>query len=264
MQCLQTYKSLAENESGFWMYANKLDNAGKQNGKDFRHYIDKNRMTAEFSPPYGSHSIDAFERLIQELWNVARTILLYPELPTELWAKAISHSSWLRSRLPSKWVSKEIPHKIWYNHQPDLSTILAFITKALAFHYRPNGKKFQTQTLSDHFVGMESDHTLYRIYVLTLNKVQTCRKRNFKVLKDYTILPLFDTFTNIISHQRPIAENEQKEEVYSAEGFSNQCFTRILINIIWQTIQILKDERVIRSLFAVFQNPIMGQNYCVE
>lgn len=52
MECLRAYKALTENESCHRMYAIHLDNAGKQNSQEFRHFINDQGMTAEFSPAY--------------------------------------------------------------------------------------------------------------------------------------------------------------------------------------------------------------------
>lgn len=114
---------------------------------------------------------------------MACTMFFDFKLPTELWDEAISHPNWLQNSLHSKQINMETPHTIWNNYRPDLSTILTFCTKGFSFQYRPDvvhAKKFLIRILFGHFVGMESDHELYRIYAPTLKQEKArshCSKR---------------------------------------------------------------------------------------
>lgn len=227
LECLKAYKALAENESNYRMYALRLDNAGEQTSREVLRFVNENGMSTEYSPPYASQSNGASERLIQELWNMARTMLLDSQLSERLWAEAISHSNWLRNRLPSKRIDMRIPYGMWYNRRPEMSALLAFGTKGYAFQYRPNsigGKKFMPRTLFGHFVGMESEHTLYRIYVPSLQHIQVCRRNDFTILKSDTSLPSFETLTSDIARQRQLEEDMKADNDESAEDTLSQCF----------------------------------------
>lgn len=130
-ETLKGYQSLVENEQDFMAYTNapglrlfriRLDRAGEHTSLDVHSYAMENGIVLEYSPPYGSQSNGVAERLIQELWKMARTLLHSTGLPTSLWGEAISHTNWLRNRLPSSRIGNEIPYTRWYGRKPDFPT----------------------------------------------------------------------------------------------------------------------------------------------
>ena len=164
-----------------------------------------------YSPAYESQSNGSSERLIQELWKVARTMLFESKLDMKLWGEEISHSNWLRNRLPSKRIDLKIPYTLWYDKRPDMSIHLKFSQPGYAFQYRPStvkGKKFLPRTLFGHFVGMHSENSLYLIYHPSTNKLSLCRKADFTVFKYKVNLPPFSTLMDYISKQRQLEEIE--------------------------------------------------------
>ena len=153
----------------------------------------QNCIVMEYSPPYGSQSNGAAERLIQELWKIAITLLHSTELSILLWGEAISHANWLQTWLPSSRINMEIPYTRWFGPTPDSSTLLKFGTKGQAFINRSENvadNKLLPRTLHRFFVGMEGDSTLYRICILKKEAIVIFRTPDFKVLQsDDTLLP---------------------------------------------------------------------------
>nr|QCC62380.1 integrase [Digenea simplex] len=179
INCFVNYKELVQNQLSRRMYAIRLDNAGEQSSKQLHQFIDKNGMVLEYSPPYASQSNGSSERLIQELWKVARTMLFDARLDMELWGEAISHANWLKNRLPAKRINLQIPYVKWFNRTPNMSALQQFGQPGYAFQYRPDtakNKKFLPRTMFGYFVGMESNNTLYRIYLPTTKSVYICRR----------------------------------------------------------------------------------------
>ena len=118
-------------------------------------------------------------------------------------------SNWIRNRLPNKRIKNKIPVLLWNaNTRIDFSRVLDFGTKDFAFVCRrdtiPN-KKFLPSTILGHFVGMESDAQLYRVYVPNTNKVIVLRKNYSKIIQDES-LPGISALLDSISR-----EIEQKE-----------------------------------------------------
>lgn len=111
------------------MYAVRLDTAGQQTSFEFRKFVSKHGMSAKFSSAYASQSNNLSESLLQELYKMARTILIGSKLSEELWAEDISHSNWLRNRLPSSRIDMDIPFTRWYNSRPRMSAVLVFERK---------------------------------------------------------------------------------------------------------------------------------------
>lgn len=75
--------------SGLRIFRLRLDRAGVNTIPESQAHALENGMLG-YSSPYGRHYNGAAERLIQELWNTARTLLFATELPSSWWAEAIS------------------------------------------------------------------------------------------------------------------------------------------------------------------------------
>eukprot|EP00178_Gracilaria_changii_P007659 TRINITY_DN2408_c0_g1_i1.p1 TRINITY_DN2408_c0_g1~~TRINITY_DN2408_c0_g1_i1.p1 ORF type:complete len:739 (-),score=46.72 TRINITY_DN2408_c0_g1_i1:861-3077(-) len=210
------YKARVENElSPNRIYRVRLDGAGENRSDDFIMYAMENGIILEYNPPYAHQSNGAAEKIIQDLWKTARTLLQASQLPLELWEEAISHANYLRNRLPNSRV-EWIPFTLWFGQKPDFSNLLKFGQKGHAFIYRsetvPN-KKLLPRAIPGHFIGMHSPRTLYRIYIPSMRKVIKCRERDFKVSREQllSIAELID----LSSVQRSEAEgniNEEDEE----------------------------------------------------
>ena len=83
------------------MYRVRLDRAGENMSGELQKIVADNGMQLEYSSAYASQSNGVAERLIQDLWKMARSMLSGSDLPLQLWGEAISHAAWLRNRLPT-------------------------------------------------------------------------------------------------------------------------------------------------------------------
>lgn len=226
LTALKAYKSLVENQQNRRMQALRLDQAGEHISTEFHTFVIENGITTEFSPPYASQSNGASERLIQELWKMARTMLFESRSDIHLWAEAISHANWLRNRLPSNRIKMEIPYQVWNGRRPDASSLLQFGQPGYAFQYRPDavkGKKFLPRTIFGNFVGMHSENSLYRIWIPSRKEVKICRQNDFTVLRPNTELPSFSTLVDEISKQR-LEEESQGVAETEAEDTLSSCY----------------------------------------
>lgn len=225
---LQAYKALVENQQKERMYAIRLDRAGENKNKTLDKFIQTHGMELQYSPAYASQSNGSAERLIQELWNMSRTMLFESHLPDNLWAEAISHSNWLRNRLPSSRINFDIPYTLWFNRKPSLTGLLPFGQPGYAFQYRSataQGKKFLPRSIFGQFVGMESPNSLLRIYLPKKDTIIPCRRTDFKALKNDQLPSFGHLLDNISRHQ---SENENAENPLS--DTYEESMTRVLFS----------------------------------
>lgn len=254
IECLQAYKAFTENETGRRMLGVRLDGAGEQRSNEIVELINKSGMKLEYSPPYASQSNGASKRLVQELWKMARSMLFDSTMDMKLWAETISHANWLRNRLPSKRIDMQIPFTKWYNEKPDVSNLLAFGTKGNAYQYRSDtarNKKFLPRALYGNFVGMESKHALYRIYITSLDTVRICRKDDFHQLQADTNLPTFQELTSRISQQQQLEEENEidDDDNQTAQDSLSACYFAHYSNIPIAMKTKIRDPRI-PSTFA--------------
>lgn len=106
--------------------------------------------------------------IFHSMAKLACTFLFESRLVIKVWAEAISNYNWLRRRLLAQWINENITYTPMYNKRPDMSSLLRFAQPSHSFQYRSTrvkGKKFLPRTVYEHFVGMEIENTLYRIYL---------------------------------------------------------------------------------------------------
>jgi len=116
----------------------------------------------------------------------ARVLLFASNLPDNLWAEAMHHGNWLRNRSPSDRIDGEILLLLWdRSMKVNFGQLLTFGEPGFAFIYRPRtvpNKKLTARSIHGHFIGMESDETLFRVYVPDTTSIIITRANDFKVL----------------------------------------------------------------------------------
>ena len=90
---LSEYKAVVENILNRRMQRIRLDKAGEHIWHEIRSFASQHGILMEYSPAYAPQSNGSAERLLQELWKVARTFLSESGLNQNLWAEAISHAN---------------------------------------------------------------------------------------------------------------------------------------------------------------------------
>ena len=153
-------------------------------------------------------------------------MLFDAKVDIHLWAEAISHANWLRNRLPAQRANFEIPYTLWTGKRPNLSNLLRFGQPGYTFQYKPitvKGKKFLPRTIYGRFVGMESEHSLYQIFIPVAETIYIFRRNDFTVLKENTDLPTFSTLMENISRQQQLIEAEETDEE-EIEEVQSKCY----------------------------------------
>ena len=222
--CLNKYKESSELRTGHRMRKIRLDGAGENMGGAVESFCTQHGIHLDPSSPYAHQSNGTDERLIQELWARTRVLLFASQLPASLWAEAMNHSNWLRSRLPSSRIQDQIPILLWDpSTKVQLSQVPFFGQPGFAFKYRsetvPN-KKFQARSVHGHFVSMGSDKTIIRVYVPESKSVMLTRIQDFRQYSDET-LPGIASIIDGLSRQAELEgirnSNGQAEDVLLKE-----------------------------------------------
>ena len=122
----------------------------------------------------------------------------------------MNHGNWLRNRLPSSRIHNGIPllqrdstTKLKYKDLP------IFGQQRFTFLYQPHSRpnrKFSAPAIHGHFVGMESDSTLYRIFTPTTNKVIITRRQDFRICV-HEKLPCVSALLDGISRQSALEQD---------------------------------------------------------
>ena len=124
------------------------------------------------------------------------------------------HANWLRNRLPSERLARNLPILAWDSRTRLSYNIPAFGDTGFAYLYQPDtraNKKLSPRSAHGHFVGMESDETLYRIYVPSTRRIIITRAQDFHSCNT-TTLPGVATLLDGIARQNELLQNHTLDD----------------------------------------------------
>lgn len=135
----------------------------------------------------------------------------------------MNHSNWLRNMLPSSRINGQLPILIWNQSiRIRLSTIPTFEQPGFAFRYRSetvSNKKFLARLVHGLFVGIQSEETLFRIYVQDKKKIYITRKQEFNQYQR-ELLP------NVASLLDGLSRQSERELNHNMEGYAEEVLVK--------------------------------------
>ena len=111
-QIVKEYSAHIENHfchSRYKVQFLRCDRAGENLTDELKEYCANAGIEIKPSPAYAPESNGLAERLVQEHWTRARTIMFGTDLPEKLWGEAIKHANFLRNRVPNARINEDIP-----------------------------------------------------------------------------------------------------------------------------------------------------------
>lgn len=181
----------------------RCDGAGEKIPNELKLFCKEKGVDIKTSPPCAPQSNGIAKRLEKEHLIRARVLLISSNLPPLLWGETISHANWLRNRTPSSRIDGNITIIQWNSNIAIFKKLLSFGTQGYSFIYRSitiKGKKFLPRSELSHFVGVESDSSLIRVFVQSTQSVKIVRRPDFHPI-DRKQLTLFQNFLDGISRQ---------------------------------------------------------------
>lgn len=146
------------------------------------------------SAPYTPQQNGRAEREMRTIVESARTMLHAANLPTRLWAEAVSTAVYLLNRSLGPQSRKITPFELWTGEKPDLSHTRTFGCSAFARVPDSLRKKWDVKSRELIFVGYENESSNYRLFDLQSGRITVSRD------------VIFDESSLNIEHNRRILE----------------------------------------------------------
>ena len=124
----------------------------------------------EHSVPYIPQQNGVAERKNRSLKEMETCLLQEKNLPPFLWEEDINYASYIHNRVPHKSVVGATPFKELHGHNPNLSHLRVFGSKAWAKIPMDKRKAFQSQSSECILMGYVEDAKAYKFMELATRK----------------------------------------------------------------------------------------------
>ena len=163
-------------------------------------------------------------RANRTLVEMSRCMFEESGLPQNLWAEAISTSTYIRNRSPTKILVEVTPYEKWHNRKPSVAHFKTFGCDAVVLQKNLNGGKLMPRGVKMKLVGYESLTKGYRLYNSEKHEIVKARyiiffENSFEKIQEEEECP--EEFYANVFHQQVEADN--KIEVDESQ-FLNQAF----------------------------------------
>lgn len=122
----QRFKKLEEKQSGMSIKVLRTDGGGAYVSSEFARFCEEEGMVHEITPPYTSQHNGTAEIKNRSLLNMVRCMLKCKNLPPFLWGEAVSTTSYVLNRCPTKRLDNLTPEEAWTGVKPDISHLRIF------------------------------------------------------------------------------------------------------------------------------------------
>lgn len=153
-----------------------------------------------------------------------------------------------------------------FNVSISFKTLPSFGQQGFSFIYQSDTRpyrKLSARAVHGNFVGMESDSTLYRIYVTSWKRIVIVRKQDFRWCH-YENLPGVSALIYWISKQRELEDRSDNENGI-AEELPAQAFTECLQDSFYFSPQVIpQNHSAKQNLFVPrsFRDAIKDPQWC--
>ena len=146
------------------------DNGTEFTAKDYQARLSSNGTRHETSSPYSPHQNGTAERDWQNLFDMARSMLIESELPNVLWTHAVQTAAVVRNRCFSN-RTNQTPYQMLTGRRPYMSWMQKF--GSVCYAYKQDKRKLHSRCDKGIFVGYDKNSPAYMVYYPEIRKVKS-------------------------------------------------------------------------------------------
>jgi hypothetical protein len=158
------FKSHAEKQTGKRIKILRSDNGGEYTSAAFDRYLKDRGIQHQKTVPYTPEQNGVAERANRTIVERARCMILEQDMDKEFWAEAISTSTYLKNRSPTRALSNQTPEEAWSGKKPTLAYLRPFGCKAYAHVPIQKRSKLDTKTVECIMMGYSTESKAYRVF----------------------------------------------------------------------------------------------------
>jgi transposase InsO family protein len=156
--------TMLETQSGARVRRVRTDGGGEYVNNTLEAFFKSKGVILETTVPYSPEMNGAAERLNRTLMERVRAMLEESQLPSDLWAEAVSTASYLRNRSPVSNRDKT-PWELFFGYTPDVSHLRAFGARAYVHIPKEKRNKLESRSTPGYMVGYAPGTKGYRVYL---------------------------------------------------------------------------------------------------
>jgi transposase InsO family protein len=156
----------------------RFDNGKELINKRLEKWCAEKGIEIQATAPYSPSQNGIAERFNRTLLELARAMLIAKNLPTFLWAEAISHAAYLRNHAPTRALEGKTPEEAWTGRRPNISHLREFGSKVWIREEGSIGK-LEPRANRFIFVGFEDGPKAVRYYDQAKRRIKVSRNYVF-------------------------------------------------------------------------------------
>jgi len=173
------FKAQAEKECGCSISRLRSDRGGEYMSTEFQLFLKTHGIGHELTVAHTPQQNGVAERMNRTLVESARCMMLHANVPSKLWAEAISTACHVRNRLPSTSLQGDTPYSVWKGQKPNVDYMRVFGCVAYAQIPQRFRKKFDSKAKKLRFVGYSIHSKAYRLMDDSTGEVSVHRNVEF-------------------------------------------------------------------------------------
>nr|KYP68042.1 Retrovirus-related Pol polyprotein from transposon TNT 1-94 [Cajanus cajan] len=219
LEVFEKFKVLVERNSGQLIKVLRTDGGGEYMSREFQKFCDQEGIEHEVIPPYTPQHNGTAERKNRTIMNMVRSMLKSKELPKYLWGEAVSTTTYILNRSPSKRLEGVTPEEAWSGNKPNVSHFRVF--GSICYRHVPDQLRRKLDDKGEQMVllgyhktgGYKLLNPISKQIVISRDVVfDESRRWNWKSSSD-------DRYNGVVIDSEE-AEIDENQEVDSARGRS--------------------------------------------
>ena len=162
-ETLKFFKALDENTLGNKIKALISDNGGEYIKREFQQLCASTCIQMQHSSPYTPQQNGVAKRKNRSLKEMDTCLLEAINIPPYLWDEAVNYGSYIHNTMPDNSVIGVTPFKEFMGHNPNVSHVRVFFSKAWAEILTDKRKSFQDQSSECILLGYVEDANAYKL-----------------------------------------------------------------------------------------------------